>query len=558
MNRLPYNAYAVFSVFGLLALGCSIEKVSNGDELDPASVDDDEMVEDARTTRRSSNPTRDAAGTTLRDEGALLDAGRTPRPDAAAAKADASIEQVCKAGGEPSSPDASTPIDQSIVVTGPVTGGQGKPFTATAADLEDAGYSENEYLYEGQAVSYTLQGGMSQDGKWQLREAAKAAFKSRLLVRRPLDPCKFNGTVVVEWLNVSGGADGDPGFMYVSQEILREGYAWVGVSAQAVGVEGGGFSLGGAGAVPLKQADPERYGSLKHPGDAYSFDIYTQAAKIVRGAGGLDVLEGLKPQRLLAYGESQSASRLVSYVNGVEPLQKQYDGYFIHSRSGAGASFGGSLGLPGAGGGSVRIRDDLEAKVFQFQTETDVTGMGYVAARQPDSDRIRSWEVAGTAHADQYILDFNKSLGGGSSVMCEDANDGPQHFVIKAALHSLDAWLRDGTEPPRGEVLMTDARGALAKDEHGNARGGIRSPDVDVPIATLSGEAAGTGGDLFCFLFGSTTPFTPEKLMSLYPTHEDYVEKVRASAQKAREGGFLLPPEEQAMVDEADAAAIPK
>jgi hypothetical protein len=354
---------------------------------------------------------------------------------------------------------------------------------------------------------------------------------------------------------VSGGADGDPGFMYNWQELLRGGYAWVGVSAQAVGIEGGGFSLV-AEAVPLKQYDPERYGSLSHPGDAYSFDIYTRAAEIVRGAGEIDVLEGLTPERVIAYGESQSAMRMVSYVNGVQPLAQAYDGFFIHSRSGSSVPFGDDGGLAiGFGGAPAWIRDDLNEPVFQFQTETDVLGMlGFIAARQPDSDRLRTWEVAGTAHADSYLLELGADQGG---VSCEGANDGPQHFVIKAALHALNQWLRDGTAPPTGELLMSDASGAPATDEHGNTLGGVRSPAVDVPIATLSGQPAASG-DFVCFLFGHTVPFTADELTELYASHDDYVAKVTDAASAAREAGFLLEPEEQALVAEAEAAAIPE
>ena len=43
---------------------------------------------------------------------------------------------------------------------------------------------------------------------------------------------KFNGTVVVEWLNVSGGVDAAPDWTFAHTELIREGYAWVGVSAQ--------------------------------------------------------------------------------------------------------------------------------------------------------------------------------------------------------------------------------------------------------------------------------------------------------------------------------------
>jgi hypothetical protein len=434
----------------------------------------------------------------------------------------------------------------------------GKIFTASSADLAGAGYTEKEFFFEGDATSYSLPSGLTMDGKWALMEQDKAPFKSRLLVRRPMDASKFNGSVVVEWLNVSGGADGDPGFMYNSAMLLREGFAYVGVSAQAVGVQGGGFSLGaGPGVVPLKQFDPDRYGSLNHPGDQYSFDIYSKAANAIRDS---NVLEGLKPERLIAYGESQSAIRMVSYVNGVHPLAKVYDGFFIHSR-GAGANpfdnSGGGLGF--GGGGAVFIRDDIDEKVFQFQTETDVTGMlAFLPARQPDSGKLRTWEVAGTSHADQYLVDFNASMVTEGAVQCDGANTGPQYRVIRAALHSLNLWLRDGTEPPKGEVLKTDASGKSLRDDHGNALGGVRSPDVDVPIKTLSGDPAGSsGGSIWCFLFGSTTPFTPEMLKSLYPTHDDYVMKVKDAAQKSQAGGFALEPEAQGFVADAQASHVP-
>jgi hypothetical protein len=454
-------------------------------------------------------------------------------------------------------------IPKILTVSGPVSDAMGKPATASAADLSGLGYSEKEFFFSGAASAYTLAGGMSMDGRWSLSESTRAAFKTRLLVRRPNDASKFNGTVFVEWLNVSAGADGDPGFMYNSAEILREGYAYVGVSAQAAGVEGGGFSLGGAGSLPLKQQDPQRYGSLRHPGDDYSFDIFTQAADVIRDPSHGDVLEGLQPDRLIAYGESQSAMRMVSYVNGVHPLVDKYDGFFIHSRGAAGVPFSSAGGLDafgGFGGTPVWIRDDIAQKVFQFQTETDVTGMlAFLPARQPDSDRLRTWEVAGTAHADQFIVDFNASSASDAAVTCDNANNGPSHFVINAALHSLDAWLRDGTEPPRGEPLQTHEDGTPMTDEHGNTVGGVRTPDVDVPISTLSGApAADYGGNFWCILFGHTTPFTTEQLTQLYPTHDDYVTKVKAAAQKARAAGFVLEPEEQAFVDRARAAAIPK
>jgi hypothetical protein len=198
----------------------------------------------------------------------------------------------------------------------------------------------------------------------------------------------------------------------------------------------------------------------------------------------------------------------------------------------------------------VQIRTDLKQPVLQFETETDVFGMlAFAPSRQPDSDTVHTWEVAGTSHADLHVSIAQFDLG------CSGVNDGPQQFVIKAALHGLNRWMVDGTPPAKGEPFMLDATHAPVVDEHGNVRGGVRSPDVDVPIAKQSG--INESDNFICILFGQTTPFTPEELKKLYPTHEDYVQKVTASARATREAGFLLPPEEQAMVTEAAAAPVP-
>jgi hypothetical protein len=157
--------------------------------------------------------------------------------------------------------------------------------------------------------------------------------------------------------------------------------------------------------------------------------------------------------------------------------------------------------------------------VFQFQTETDVTGMlAFLPARQPDSDKLRTWEVAGTSHADQYLVDFNASMVTQGAVKCDGANTGPQYRVIRAALHSLRLWMRDGTEPARGKLLETDANKKPLKDEHGNTLGGVRSPDVDVPVKTLTGDPApnGTGG-VWCFLLAARHRLRPTCSCSCIP-----------------------------------------
>jgi hypothetical protein len=177
---------------------------------------------------------------------------------------------------------------------------------------------------------------------------------------------------------------------------MRSGAVWVGVSAQQVGIEGGG--AGPAAAFALKNADPERYGELSHPGDAWSYDIFSQAGAAVWFNKA--VLGGLKPKRLIAFGWSQSASRLTTYVNAVAPSMQVYNAYLLRSRFG----FAAPLDAGGVGAADARLRTDLDVPVFVLETEGDVLseGLAYAPARQPDTRLLRIWEVTGTAHGDTY------------------------------------------------------------------------------------------------------------------------------------------------------------
>jgi hypothetical protein len=299
-------------------------------------------------------------------------------------------------------PEEETPDGQRVAA---LTGGGGL-FLAGAAGaggaVLPAGWVEEELAVSGFATTYTSEGDLPTDGRWDLGTEFEEPFTTRVVVRRP-PAADFNGTVLVEWLNVSGGFDAAPDYTYLAAEILRGGYAWVGVSAQYVGIEGGpvavstpGSAAAGAG-KGLRALDPERYGGLDHPGDAFAYDIYTQAADLARSG---DLLDDLRPVRLLAVGESQSGFMLTTYANGVQPLTDTFDGFLIHSRGGATAPLGVfDRGIDIAGtltGPPTVVRDDLDAPVLTLQSESDVVGvLNYLPARQPDSDVFRLWEVAG-------------------------------------------------------------------------------------------------------------------------------------------------------------------
>src|SRR5262245_34709538 len=214
----------------------------------------------------------------------------------------------------------------------------GTPFLSSADALAQRGYVEEEFFLSGTARAFLAVGEMPRDGKLNVvpNPDAAAPYTVRILVRRPRSVRHFNGNVVVEWLNVSGGIEVGPDFTFLREELLREGYAWVGVSTQFIG------------ATTLSMFQPARYAAISHPGDSFSYDIFSQAALAIRSrSAGLRPLGPLAPRvrALLAAGEAQSAFRVFTYVNAVHPLARVYDGFLIHS-----TGFGAALSQSFAGG----------------------------------------------------------------------------------------------------------------------------------------------------------------------------------------------------------------
>lgn len=412
-------------------------------------------------------------------------------------------------------------------------------------DLAAAGYTETEYAVAGTAASYAADD-LPVDGRWRLRLDGRASFVTRALLRRPADPAAFSGTLVAEWLNVSSGADAAPDWTYLADEVVRRGHAWVGVSAQHAGVEGGVAAVGDLGLGALKT--DQRYVTLRHPGDSFAYGIFTEVVDALDGAAPTNDLD---IEVLLAVGESQSAYALTSYVNGVHRLVRTFDGFLIHSRGGAAMPLGEPLrGVDIAEfrhGPATRVRDDLDVPVIIVQTETDLLGhLAYLAARQPDSSLVRLWEVAGAAHADRFqIGDFEAFLD------CpEPVNRGQQAFVVRAALRHLDAWARGGPPPPAAARLGTEGERFLL-DRVGNVTGGVRTPVVDVPVEVLSGLTT-PDASLLCGLFGSTRRLPDDELARLYPGGaDDYATAYAEATDRAIAAGFLLSEDRAEILAEA-------
>jgi hypothetical protein len=444
----------------------------------------------------------------------------------------------------------------------------GKPraVITTEFDANSVGYTETEHFMSGTAHSFVPNEPLTPDGHWSVRKAAdNAAYKTRIISYTP-SPEEFSGTVYVSWLNVSVGQDLAPDWLYAHNEAVRQGAAFVLVSAQKRGLDN---------AIATQ---PARYGSLSHPGDSFSYDIFSQAGRVLKDDPS-QLIGNLKPTNLVAIGVSQSADRLNTYVNAVQPLEKIYDGFFLWSKVSKGPAINRpayplsqapQADVPAPSG--TRVRTD-QVPVLDFTTEWDAEALPENTVTQPDSALYRAWHVAGTGHADAYQNYWAEDTGsrryvrdvaqGTFDAMINPVrttpfgtcavgiNVGVMHYTSEAALRTFDRWVRTGIAPasaPRFELVKTYPEITLnefAFDDNGVVRGGIRTPFVDAPIAVVTGRRGANTAT--CSAVGTTTPFTASKLSTLYPTHSSFVKKWTRSTEAAVDQGWILPEHEQVL-----------
>lgn len=433
-----------------------------------------------------------------------------------------------------------------------------RPFISSPLDLAEYGYIEQEFIMSGTGHYYERDGRWRSDGKWAVKIEAQRDYTTRLLVRRPSDPKKFNGIVVVEWFNNTGFMDVDVIWAQSHTELLREGYAWVGVTAQWLGMN------------MLKSWDKERYGNLQLPNDGLSYDIFSQAGRAVRNQNDI-LLGGLPVAGVVGAGESQSAIRLTTYVNAFQDVATEvYDAMLLYSRFYSASPL--KAGITLASPSRAFIRDDNKLKILQFETEQDVFMFLFRLTRQDDTDYLRTWELPGASHYDEYgvttlLPQYQRDFPALSDIAldCRNSlNQIPQHYVVNAALSSLRRWVINGEPPPQSSRIEYKFW-QVVRDEHGNAEGGIRLPEMEVPTAThnyANYGALGREGNFLvnsfaCPFLGNTVPFDQDKLEQLYPTHEEYVTKYIEAADAALEAGFLLPADYEEAVAKAQAAEIP-
>jgi len=499
----------------------------------------------------------------------------------------------------------------TVTEIAPASGAHGYPYDAVPQtptvpgapfiNLSEAGYAEREFTMSGGATIYRQSGFWSSNGKWSVTAAQTGVpYTTRLLVRYPTNPAKFNGTVVFEWLNDTTGGDQDPVWAQLYNELINKGYAYVGVTAQRPGMK------------DLAAWDPQRYGKLGDSNDGESYEIFTQAAEAVK-ASSATLLGGLTPKELIGTGDSQSAFRVDTYVNAIQPLAHAFNGFLAVGRGATAAPIG--EGLVASSPLPALIRTDSTAPFIQLNTQGDIEELDAAAARQPDNNYLRTWELPGASHIDAHEAAYETETiaheepsvgvpscvfgtpieGTGTPLDGHNQTDNMPLFEVEdAAIAALQNWVSKGVQPAHSPQISTipvwfGLYYLVNKNRYGVGEGGIRMPDAQVPtedysainFANVSEESLNplsilselenvfttleTGGisnealrdSGLCLLSGYFTDFSQFQLKSLYPTTASYASKLEAAANAAVASGFMTPEDAAAAIANADAGIGP-
>lgn len=450
----------------------------------------------------------------------------------------------------------------------------------TLADVPQA-YVEEEFFVSGAATVYTYEETPRRGVVLPAQEAVP--YQTRLVVRRPADPRRFRGAVVVEWFNSTATFDSAPVWDASAEFFAREGWIYVGVtnSNTAIAFLRGGCRLGGVLAVANCR---QRYASLSIPENGQAYELMSQLAHALKQGGASSPLPPeYSVRRLFHAGQSQQGGSVITYASAFHfPAN---DGYFVQNFVLARAiNFGPVCGAAGAPaypactpalqGRERLVRSDLPVPVVQSVTETDMeAGFGVIAndARQRDTRTYRYYELPGTAHAGVHKdVDVVPNLLTLEQACLNPLNthaDGPVFgaYLMNAMWKNLELQTRFGLPPPPGRKMLV-REGAIVRDAFDNARGGLRLPELDLPVATYAPnnevnvdaippilQPAIPLLNLFCVLSGSVFPLDEATLAELYPSGEHYVTRYRHRLFALLLQRYLLLPDALKL----DAALVP-
>jgi Alpha/beta hydrolase domain/CARDB len=383
-------------------------------------------------------------------------------------------------------------------VQGPITGPEpmhpGMRPGPEETNLADFGYVVDEYFVSGTAGP------------------AAATYKVRVLVWRPADPAKFSGVVVYEPTHQGGNA---LICQFARFGIAHRGHACVTVSAQAVVLTSTTVNPANPRGIGLYIYNPERYGTLPnapgnpllHVNNNQSNEVLAQIAWLIKSNNAASPLPAAYPvNKLVMGGTSASSGFTRSYMGGVHNS--------VFRSSNGGPIVDAFLVTATLGSAPVEITD---VPTIQVPTQFEVAGTN--AYRRPDSDLstppvnlFRIYEVPGMSHNDSRDQPPEVFPG-----CVEPLSRYPYGASTFMALQKVIDWAVAGTLPPHANYIEVNAGPprAIVFDEQGNAKGGVRTPHLDVPVARYIAPNTNVPGTL-CNQSGREERFSDEVLRGLY------------------------------------------
>ena len=279
--------------------------------------------------------------------------------------------------------------------------------------------------------------------------------------------------------------------------------------------------------------DPIGGGALDARGDVLSYDVFSQTVQALRDGA----LPSLDVRRVIANGESQSAGRLTTYYNSIDPLHRVVDGIVYYDQAGTlrtdsptkavsvATEFGSRSRRPGA-----------------RQRELPALGGRRLLAREPVRHALRRRD-----HGPRQGLTLPDGTPADLTHLITDCafnplwSTVPTHQVLNAAFDHVNRWIQGfGAAPaaPRMERDTSVTPAVLRRDAANRVLGGIRLADFAHPTAfTLGGLNTGPG---FCFLAGHHRFYTAAELAALYPDPHAYVRAVVDTTAANLAAGYIL------------------
>jgi hypothetical protein len=230
----------------------------------------------------------------------------------------------------------------------------------------------------------------------------------------------------------------------------------------------------------------------------------------------------------------------------------------------------------------VEARGETPPKLILFNTQTDYLSLRASLSRtgadgtteQAIPANARVYDIAGGTHATVLARKGCNLPTGRLDWMP----------VSRAMFLRLEAWVARNMEAPPSRLMPLEPAGndptvlkvpsylpkaviqRPQRDAGGNSLGGVRLPDLVVPLGTHAVQNQPL--DKGCNLIGAYLPFARTKaereaandsrpsLEELYRNRTDYVNRIRVAARELEQGGFLLPEDAAIIIQSAAATRV--